>query len=144
MPTTKINEDRNHPFYLNIPPSFDCPKEGARKGHPAVPSARGGYIALLTVAGTVKNSPPAADQTVLPSFPGNSCDAQWHRMGCNLKTQIFYRFTQPSSGAKNGRRRDDAPVLCEQREKSTKGRPSDRLHFLLVRFLYASKENERI
>ena len=39
-------------FYLS--PSFACPKEGARKGHPAVPSACGGYLALLAVDGTLK------------------------------------------------------------------------------------------
>jgi len=44
---------------------------------------------LLTVAGTVKNSPPAADQTVLPSFSGNSCDAQRHRMGLQPKISDF-------------------------------------------------------
>jgi len=35
-----------------------------------------------------------------------------------------------------------SPVFCEQRGKSAKGRPSDRLPFLLVRFLWANKENE--
>jgi len=36
-----------------------------------------------------------------------------------------------------------SPVLGEQRRAVPQNAgPSDRLHFLLVRFLYASKENE--
>jgi len=39
---------------LYIPSSFVCPKEEARKGHPTVPSACGGCLALLAVGGTLK------------------------------------------------------------------------------------------
>ncbi|MEJ2333558.1 MAG: hypothetical protein P8Y08_12385, partial [Desulfobulbaceae bacterium] len=45
---------------------------------------------LLAVAGTVKNS--ALPQTVLPSFSGNSCDAQRHRMGLEPEKLAFVSF----------------------------------------------------
>jgi len=44
-------------------------------------------LALLTVAGAAKNS--ASPQTVLPSFSGNSCDAQRHKMGLQPKISDF-------------------------------------------------------
>jgi hypothetical protein len=80
---------------LSLSPSFACPKEGARKGHPSFTSAFGGYIVLLAVVGTLKNS--ASPQTVLTSYSSNCCDAQRERMGLKknvLSLSAHYHFAE--------------------------------------------------
>ena len=68
---------------------------------------------------------------------------------CTRKAKFFGRFTQPSSEAKNEKatRRSETTFRCRPFFVSSAGKsdavgPSGRLHFLLVRFLYARKENE--
>jgi len=55
---------------------------------------------LLAVDGTLKNSPPAAAQTVPASFPPTAAMLSWDRMGSQRQTPapVFKgHFTQPSS-----------------------------------------------
>jgi len=97
-------------FVLCILSSFTCLKEEARKWHPScavrlrrMPEVYAPYFGvLLAVAGTVKNS--ASPQTVLPSFHGNSSDAQRHRMGLQplLLTKIYCHIMQQTN--ENGKK----------------------------------------
>jgi hypothetical protein len=86
-----------------------------------------GCLARLAVVGTLKDS--VSPQTVLTSVSNNNCDAQRDRMGFQKNRKILKK---PFHEAE------------QHREVPQNAGPSERLHFLLVRFLYASKENEPI
>jgi hypothetical protein len=67
-----------------IPPSFSCPKEGARKRHPDCPGPSGSLV-LLAVAGTLETHRLQRD-----------------RIGTKKQKRIGFQshFTQPSSATK--------------------------------------------
>jgi hypothetical protein len=73
-----------------------------------------------------------------------------------IKRSLFFfcHFTQPSSGeitgiarglseSASGGRVSQRPVILSSAGDSAESGTSDRLPFLLVRFLWASKENEQ-
>ncbi len=62
---------------------FYLPKRRSKKTAPQLCRPFGLPCASHWCRDGKKNS--ASPQAVLPSFPGNSCDAQLHRMGFNLK-----------------------------------------------------------
>ena len=90
-------------------------------------------------------------QTDPASFFDNSFDALRHRTGLIPEVKFFavsrslaaqQRAEQRLGGASIGATFRCRPFFVSSAGESDTVGPSDRLHFLLVRFLYASKENE--
>jgi hypothetical protein len=70
--------------------SFTCLKEGARKGHPAVPSTWGGYLALLAVDGTLKTHRLWRFRQVQRLFPSTAMMLSGTERNYNPKMCICY------------------------------------------------------
>jgi len=93
---------------------FSLAQKGTQKGHSncAGPS---GYLAFLSVAGTVKNSPAYSGlkqfYRLVPATAAILSGTEWVH---NPKTLFFCLFTQPSSTAKNGLATRRSPTQSNQ------------------------------
>jgi len=130
------------------------PKRRSKKRAPRCPGPSG-CLALLAVDGTLKNSPPAAVQTVPASYPSTAAMLSWDRMGpqrqneywflkaisrsraAPLKTGYKLRKERNSGSAEHEMRLSETPSLYEQ-HREAEGQVNGCTFF--GSFLSASKE----